>query len=130
MTRKTSCKVNAMSYAKLLKFMEHGDHTCAELAEMTGLHKLTIYSYCKAMHKEGVAHITRYEPDVWGRHTTIVYKLGAGKDAKRVRMNDVARQARYRAKIEAQRVALVMAGKAQFVPRANGRKLFKMLEAA
>lgn len=128
--RKQSNKVNAMSYAIMLKHMVHGDYTCSELAELTGLHKLTIYHYTKALHKHGVAHITRYEPDAWGRHNVKVYKLGAGRDAARVRMSDVDRQARYRAKVAAQQVAHVMAGKAEFVPRANGRKLFRMLEAA
>jgi DNA-binding IclR family transcriptional regulator len=123
-------KVSAITYAQLIKHLDHGDMTCEELAEATGLHKLTVYHYCKALHEAGAIHIARFEPDVNGRHTIKVYKLGEAKDAKRVRMTQVDRQARHRAKIAAQQLALVMAGKGEYIPRANGRKLFQMLEAA
>jgi predicted ArsR family transcriptional regulator len=127
---RTIVKVNAMSYAIMLKNMMEGDHSCFELAEITGLHVLTIYQYCRELHKQGVIHICRYEPNERGRHTIKVYKLGQGKDAKRIRMSGLERQAKHRSKIAAMQVAQVMAGKGEFIARANGRKLFQMLEAA
>lgn len=72
-------KIGASTYARLLKAMIPGDLTCKELAEETGLHQLTVYQYCRAMHQHGVAHIARYEPDSRGRHTIKVYRLGEGK---------------------------------------------------
>lgn len=130
MKKRTCVKVNAMSYAIMLKNMIDGDNTCFDLAEITGLHVLTVYYYCRELHKQGVIHVSHYEPDVHGRHTTKVYKFGPGRDAKRIQMSAVERQARHRAKVAAQQVSQVMAGKAEFIPRANGRKLFRMLEAA
>ena len=42
--KKRKCvKVNAMSYAILVKHMLDGIYTCQELAEMTGLHLTTVY---------------------------------------------------------------------------------------
>jgi hypothetical protein len=94
-------KVNAIAYAKMCAAMIPGDLTCQELADETGLHLVTIYQYTREMHAAGAAHIARYEPDGRGRHNVKVYKLGPGKDAKRVRMTQAERQARLRAKRKA-----------------------------
>lgn len=74
-------KIGALSYAKLLKYMQDGTLTCAELAQATGLHVLTVYDYTKAMHKEGVAHICDWDGE--GRNQTKIYRLGAGEDRRR-----------------------------------------------
>ena len=123
-------KVGAISYAHLIKELATGDMTCAELAEATGLHKLTVYQYCRELHAVGAVHIARYEADMRGRHNIKVYKLGEKRDAQRVRIPAKARQAQSRARKESAKLALVMAGKAQYVSSANGRKRFEMLEAA
>jgi hypothetical protein len=122
-------KVNAMSYAILVRHMLDGVYTCQDLVEITGLHLTTIYQYTRELHIAGAAHITHFEPDARGRHNIKVFKLGAGKDAKRPRMTHVERQARCRAKVAAQQLAMVMAGKGEYIPRANGRKLFQELAA-
>ena len=120
-------KVGAISYAQLIKHMQEGIYTCAELAEATGLHLVTVYQYARELHAADAAHIVRFEPDSRGRHNVKVYAMGARADAKRVRMTAVERQARFRAKIANAQLAQVMAGRGEFVPRANGRKKFQLL---
>lgn len=122
-------KVNAMSYAILVKHMIEGIYTCQELAEITGLHLTTVYQYTRELHGAGAAHIVHFEPDARGRHNIKVFKIGAGNDAKRPRMSAVERQARYREKIYGMQLQAVLAGKAAFIPRANGRKLFMEIAA-
>lgn len=122
-------KVNAMSYAIMVRYMLDGVYTCHELAEMTGLHLTTVYQYTRELHFAGAAHIAHFEPDARGRHNIKVFKLGTGKDAKRPRMTQVERQARHRAKVAAQQLSMVIAGKGEYIPRANGRKLFQELSA-
>ena len=100
MKRKT-VKINAVLYARMCSLMTTGDMTCQELAEETGLHLVTVYQYTRELHRFGAAHICRYEPDARGRHIIKIYKLGVGKDAKRVRMTGAQRQARSRAKRQA-----------------------------
>lgn len=88
-------KVGAITYAHLIKNMMHGDMNCRELADETGLHYVTVLQYTRELHAVGAAHISRFDADAQGRHNIKVYKLGQGKDAKRVRMTAVQRRARY-----------------------------------
>ena len=128
--KKRKCvKVNAMSYAILVKHMLDGIYTCQELAEMTGLHLTTVYQYSRELHIAGAAHIARFEPDARGRHNVKVFAIGVGKDAKRPRMTAVERQARTRAKQAQIKLQSVMAGTGEFVRRANGRNLYRELAA-
>ena len=94
--RRRQHKVNASAYARLCAAMIPGDLTCAELAEETGLHLVTVYQYTRELHAHGAVHIARREPDARGRHNIKVYKLGPGKDAKPVRLTPAERQARVR----------------------------------
>jgi hypothetical protein len=94
-------KMNAICYAQMCAAMIEGDMTCEELAQETGLHIVTVYQYARELHRFGAAHIARYLPDVRGRHLIKVYKLGPGRDAKRVRMSHAERQQRTREKRKA-----------------------------
>lgn len=114
-------KIGALTYANLLHAMLPGDLNCRELAEETGLHYITVLDYTRAMHKKGVIHIARYDPDSRGRHITIIYKLGPGKDAKRVRLTDVQRTQRYRDKKAAMQMIQRTAGTP--IKRARADKL-------
>lgn len=97
-----SCvKVNAMSYALLIKALMPGDLTLTELAEETGLHYVTVRAYCKELHKARAVHIARFEPDTRGRHTIKIYKLGTARDAPRPKLTGAQRQARRRAVLRA-----------------------------
>ncbi|MFM1990267.1 MAG: hypothetical protein RJA99_3224 [Pseudomonadota bacterium] len=89
-------KINAFTQAKLVKLMLEGTYTCAELAEQTGLHYVTVLGYCRAFHREGAAHISMYEKDSRGRDSLKVYKIGPGKDAKRSKLTPAQRQERVR----------------------------------
>lgn len=90
-------KMGAISYAKMLALID-GTRTCKEVAEETGLHYLTVCQYTRELHREGVIHITTWEKDSRGRDAIRIYKLGAGKDAKRHTMTQRERAARYRTK--------------------------------
>lgn len=127
--RKT-VKVGAIAYAQLIKHLLEGVYTCAELAEATGLHLVTVYHYTRELHAAGAAHIKHFEPDARGRHNVKVFAMGPGRDAKRRKMSGAERQARSRAKVAGAQLAQVMAGKGEYIARANGRKLFKALDAA
>jgi len=97
-----SCvKVNAMSYAILIRALMHGDLSMVDLAEETGLHYVTVREYCKELHKARAVHIARFEPDNRGRHTIKIYKLGVARDATAPRMSAAERQARRRSVVRA-----------------------------
>lgn len=91
-------KVGALTYAQLVLHMLEGVHNCQELADLTGLHYVTVLQYARELHAAGAAHICAWEKDGRGRDSIKVYKIGAGKDKKRERMTLAERQARQRGK--------------------------------
>lgn len=91
-------KVNAMSYAQLIKALMPGCFTLKELTQETGLHYLTVCEYTRELHKAGAVHITMWEKDSRDRDALRIYKLGPGKDATRSRLTQAQRQARARAR--------------------------------
>jgi predicted ArsR family transcriptional regulator len=116
-------KVNAITQAQLIKLLLEGTYTCVELAEMTGLHYVTVLQYTRELHRAGAAHICAWEKDVRGRDILKIYKLGAGRDAKRQRMTEAQKQARYRAKIQAARLLHAMAGQSSIAAISEGSGL-------
>lgn len=130
MSKRKLVKVNALAYAHLVKALEDGDHTVAALAEITGLQPLTVYHYCRELHRVKAAHIAEYAPDSRGFHTAKVYKLGWGKDAKLTqRLSPAERTAASRAKRKEREHLAVMAGRGQYVKSRNGLMRFEPLEA-
>jgi len=123
-------KINAITQAKLIKLLLDGTYTCAELAQETGLHYVTVLQYTRELHREGAVHIRAWEKDIHGRDSMKIYKLGAGRDAKRSKMTTYERQTRYRAKKKAMQHAQVMAGQARYVQSANGQLRFEQLPLA
>ena len=119
-------KVNAMCQAQLVKLLLEGTHTCYELAQATGLHYVTVLHYCRELHKAGAAHIAMWEKDSRGRDLLKVYKLGAGKDAKRRKMTAAERQRKYREKKKHAEMLQVTTGNGEYEARANGRVAFKV----
>jgi hypothetical protein len=91
-------KVGALTYAQLIKHMFEGIYNCRELAEITGLHYVTVLQYTRELHAAGAAHICSWEKDCRGRDVIKIYKLGEGRDAKRQKLSGAVRQARTRAK--------------------------------
>ena len=122
-------KINAFTQALLIKYLLEGAYTCQQLAEETGLHYVTVLDYTRELHRVGAAHIASWEKDARGRDVIKVYKLGAGRDAKRQRMTASERQSRVREKQKAAQLAQVMAGNARYVQAANGRLRFEEVAA-
>lgn len=91
-------KMSALTYALMVKHMLDGDHNCQELADITGLHYVTVLHYTRELHRAGAAHIHMWEKDAYGRDSIRIYKIGAGRDAKRAKMTPAERQARHRVK--------------------------------
>ena len=91
-------KINAIAQARLIRCLLDAPMNCTELAEETGLHYVTVLAYCRELHRAGAAHIAAWEPDRRGRDVTKVYRLGAGRDAKRRKLTTAERQANMRAR--------------------------------
>jgi len=81
MENKSTKKMTAATYAILIKLLADGTRTCAELAEATGLHIVTIYNYVQHLHKAKVIHICMWKGT--GRQQTRIYMLGDKADAPR-----------------------------------------------
>lgn len=91
-------KINAITQAHLIKLLLEGTYTCAELAEMTGLHYVTVCQYTRELHRAGAAHIAAWEKDRRGCDVAKIYKLGVGSDKRRQRKSDAEKQTAYRTK--------------------------------
>ena len=92
-------KMGAISYGKMCKLMCEGIYSCAEMAEMTGLHYVTVLQYTREIYLAGAAHVAAWETDARGRQCVRIYMLGEGVDAKRKRArNKAAHQADARSK--------------------------------
>jgi hypothetical protein len=92
-------KMGAVSYGAMCELMCEGIYSCAEMAEMTGLHYVTVLQYTREIHKAGAAHIASWETDSRGRECVRIYKLGRGVDAKRKKpIKKSVISANYRAK--------------------------------
>ena len=103
-------KINALTQAKLIEAMLDGVYNCMELAEMTGLHYVTVLQYTRELHRAKAAHISSWDKDSRGRDVVKIYRIGRGKDAKREKLTAAQRQARTREKKKAQEVAKIMMG--------------------
>lgn len=121
-------KVNAIMQAELIRLLLEGTYTCAELAELSGAHYVTVLHYCRELHKRGAAHICMWDKDKRGRDLVKIYKIGNAPDAKRKKASAADRQRRYREKKKAAEMAQVMAGNGCYESRDNGRVAFKVAE--
>lgn len=95
---KSISRVNALSFAQLVKFLNEGLYSCKELASLTGLHYVTVLDHTRAMYKAKAIHICEWETDSRGRAMIKIYKMGEGKDAKRPKLSGAQRSLAYRAK--------------------------------
>ena len=107
---KRQIKINTITQAQLIKLLLEGIYSCRELAEHSGLHYVTVLQYTRELHRVGAAHISSWEKDDRGRDAIKVYKLGAGKDAKRQRMTQAERQQKQRVKKRMAEVIHMTAG--------------------
>ncbi len=123
---KATIKINAFTQGVLIKHLLEGIYSCKELAEITGLHYVTVQEYTRELHRAGAAHIASWEKDTRGRDVIKIYKVGTGTDAKREKLTGAQRQARVRAKKQALRMSQVLAGTSRFVQSANGRPRYEV----
>ncbi len=93
-------RINALAFANLIKCLNEGLYSCYELADVTGLHYATVLEYTRAMYRAGAIHITGWDLDARGRVALKVYKMGAGKDAKKHTIPATERSKAYRKKIK------------------------------
>lgn len=92
-------KINALTYAQLIKYLLEGGHSCTELAEHTGLHYVTVLNYTRAMYRAGVLHIAAWETDSRNRAVIKIYAIGNKRDAVRPKMSVAQRAEFHRAKL-------------------------------
>lgn len=72
--------------------------TCAELAEETGLHYVTVLRYCRELQLAGAAYVKYWEANTQGKFVVRVLTLGLEKDAPRTVISASTRAKAYRAK--------------------------------
>lgn len=101
---KRQIKINAITQAKLIKLLLEGTYTCKELAEMTGLHYVTVLQYTRELHRAKAAYISAWDKDPRGRDLAKIYKLGEGRDAKRQKITAGDRQRAYRTKLKQMKI--------------------------
>lgn len=94
-----------ISLTDVVECMLDGAMTCAEIAEHTGLHRLTVGRVQYAMHQRGVTHICGWGPDSMGRLVQPLYKIGRGRDVPRpaplsVTQRNERRRAKARLKVD------------------------------
>lgn len=90
-------KINAIAQARLIFLMLDGTCSCAELAEETGLHYVTVLQYTRELYRAGACHVAGYAQDATGKHNVRLYKIGSKRDAERpARLTSAQRQAQYR----------------------------------
>ena len=91
-------RVNALSFAILVRAMYDGPKSLHQLAEITGLHLWTCRHYVKALQKQEMAYITRWDKDTMGRDATPYYTLGMGVSMPRSSKTGGRRQRELRAR--------------------------------
>lgn len=108
--------MNPQRYAKLITLLLKGDYNCKELAQVTGMHYITVLEYTRALHLAApvnLIYICRWERDARGRDAIMVYKFGPGeKDVPRRVLGRTEQQRRYR---ERQRIRAMQARDEQAV---------------
>jgi hypothetical protein len=107
-TPRRARKVNAMSFAHLMRLLMEGTRTSRELAAETGLHPLTVYDYTAYLRKYHVVHICTWEGE--GRSAQRVFMLGDLPDAPRPKKSRKQIHDEYRARKSMQNVLKRMAG--------------------
>ena len=91
-------RLNAVAFANLVRALAEGEHTIVGLMEETGLSRLTLYRYTRAMYDAGQIHISAWGRDKRGRVMMKMYQLGPGEDAPKACMTPGESSARWRAK--------------------------------
>lgn len=92
MKKRPLTRINALSQALVIKHLMKGDSSCREIAEDVGMAYTSVQEYCRALRRQGLLYVVRYDPDMRGRRVMPVYKLGYGADATLTPMTGAQRQ--------------------------------------
>lgn len=76
-------KVNATLFALMIGELQAGPCSALDLANITGMGRVTMREYLQKFHQHGCVHIVDYEHDSAGRERAAIYGLGQGKDQPR-----------------------------------------------
>jgi hypothetical protein len=106
--RSTMHKVNQEAYALVFKDLLAGPSTAHELADVSGLHIVTMQSLMRTLKKHKVVHIVAWHPNGRGIDTTPVFQLGQGRDVKRRRKTRAQIAADYRERKQMQGMVNLM----------------------
>jgi hypothetical protein len=98
-TKRPLARINALSYAILLRELIESPSTLRELSAATGLAYTTIREAMHAWHIAKIVYIVGYNKDARGRDNERLWSFGLDRrDAKRFAFTQSERQARSRAK--------------------------------
>lgn len=103
-------RLNALSVAKMLRYLQDVPATVDELAEASGLSTNTTRKFVLALASESVIRTTGWEPDTRGRYVTKVYAFGPGPNAPKPRKDRAQSNREYRLKRQQIRVQNALAG--------------------
>jgi predicted ArsR family transcriptional regulator len=110
MKRRSLVRLNALSIAKMLRYLQEVPANVDELAEVSGLTTHTVRKFVLAMHREGAIRTSGWEPDTLGRYVTRVYSFGEGRDAPKPKKERGQVNREYRARREQMRLQNAIAG--------------------
>ncbi len=79
--RRAPSRLNALSVAQLVRYLQDVPSNVPDLAEASGLSVPTARRFVLAMERAGAIRIVEWEPDRLGRYCTKVYAFGGGKPA-------------------------------------------------
>jgi hypothetical protein len=72
-------KVNQEAYAVLIRELMENPSTSHELAEVSGLHPVTVQNVMRTFRRHKIVHVAAWEAN----NRTAVWALGKGRDAKK-----------------------------------------------
>ncbi len=79
--RRAPSRLNALSVAQLVRYLQDVPSNVPDLAEASGLSVPTARRFVLALERAGAIRIVEWEPDRLGRYCTKVYAFGSGKPA-------------------------------------------------
>ena len=99
---------NMLAWSKLVKALVEGDCRSSDLVTVTGLSRLTVYKYLKALRRQGAAHICSYDRDARGQDKWMVWRLGPGKDAQPRKQSPEEKNRKMRERLQILRLMAVV----------------------
>lgn len=87
-------RMTAMTFALMMKELDAGASTVAQLQEATGLAKATLYDYLRELRKAGLVYVAGFDRAANNCPMIPLYEWGPGKKDKKVKAISVAEKAR------------------------------------